>query len=79
MLLKLELFWRQFNWQLFSTQSSRIKSDCLTLVNALRTSNSSWPWQCHAWLLLLKDLLRRNPRIDIAFIPQGLNCQFLCR
>ncbi|CAN1189143.1 hypothetical protein LINPERHAP2_LOCUS39718 [Linum perenne] len=58
-----------------SGQPSRIKSDCLTLVDALRHPNSSWPWQCNVWLLLIQDLLQRNPRIDIAFIPRRLNFQ----
>ncbi|CAN1761157.1 Transposon TX1 uncharacterized 149 kDa protein [Linum perenne] len=52
---------------------SRIKSDCLTLIDALRHDITSWPWECYAWLLIMKDILLAHDRISLAFIPRRLN------
>ncbi|CAN1188801.1 hypothetical protein LINPERHAP2_LOCUS39547 [Linum perenne] len=53
--------------------TSCIKTDCLTLVNALRKGPTIWPWECAAWLHIMDELLRTHPRIRISYIPRALN------
>ncbi|CAN1833195.1 Putative ribonuclease H protein At1g65750 [Linum perenne] len=50
-----------------------IKSDCLDLVSALRDFRIAWPWECAAWLGIMKQALLENPRISVSFIPRRMN------
>ncbi|CAN1161460.1 hypothetical protein LINPERHAP2_LOCUS23928 [Linum perenne] len=52
---------------------SIIKSDCLNLVSALRDFRIAWPWECAAWMVLMRRCLNENPRISVSFIPRRLN------
>ncbi|CAN1136386.1 hypothetical protein LINPERPRIM_LOCUS21075, partial [Linum perenne] len=50
-----------------------VKTDCLSLVDALRNNPSNWPWQCTAWIHRMSNILKGNPLIRVSFIPRALN------
>ncbi|CAN0830334.1 Putative ribonuclease H protein At1g65750 [Linum grandiflorum] len=56
-----------------STIRTIIKSDCLVLVDALRSPREKWPWQCYSWILSMQELLSAHNHISVAFVPRRLN------
>ncbi|CAN1152069.1 Putative ribonuclease H protein At1g65750 [Linum perenne] len=56
-----------------SNIQSYVRSDSLVIVNALRGEKERWPWQCYAWLLIMKNILLAHDRISLSFAPRSLN------
>ncbi|CAN1238542.1 hypothetical protein LINGRAPRIM_LOCUS2133 [Linum grandiflorum] len=56
-----------------SSHRTCIFTDSLTLVLALKGDKDAWPWQCYAWLLLMKDILLAHDRISLSFTPRRTN------
>ncbi|CAL1390496.1 unnamed protein product [Linum trigynum] len=50
-----------------------VKSDCLSLVNAMARTPEFWPWACAARLSVVTAILDSEPRIKVEFFSRKNN------